>query len=89
MLILGYKYSSEAAEQQRACWEQPATQVPPSHPVRQALAGWITMTAAAATAGSTHKLTSTKEERKVGPLRAAAPPAAAPHAEETGQFFSL
>lgn len=35
MLILGYKYSRGAAEQQRACWERerPTAQVPPSRPV--------------------------------------------------------
>uniref|UniRef100_A0A8C4U6Y2 HES6 protein n=1 Tax=Falco tinnunculus TaxID=100819 RepID=A0A8C4U6Y2_FALTI len=66
MLILGYKYSRGAARQQRAHRERerPTAQVPPSHPVLPAWPGWIRMTATTA-AGGTHKLASTKEERKL------------------------
>lgn len=70
MLILGYKYSRGAEERQRACRdrERPTTRVPPPRPCPRSVPGrpgWITMTAAA-TASGVHKLSSTKEERKVG-----------------------
>lgn len=55
-------------EQQRAHWERerPTARVPVSRPPGSG-AAWIAMTAAASASG-THKLASTKEERKVGPL---------------------
>lgn len=76
MLILGYKYSRGATSSKEPIRKgsDPLPEcllpIPSSrHPGR---AGWITMTAAA-TPGGTHKLASTKEERKVGPPRTPAP----------------
>lgn len=72
MLIWGYKYSrGGAAEQQRARLEgelgaarAPPSLPIPSHPVLPEPGWcWSRMTAAATT--GTHKVTSTKEERKV------------------------
>lgn len=99
MLILGYKYSRE---EQRSSKEpvgkgsDPLPECPCPVLLAAGRAAWIAMTAAAS-AGGTHKLASTKEERKVGPLRPAvtAAPlgtrmvnAGATGTERRGNYFS-